>query len=381
MKVWQLIIKEIVHRTGNFVLSVLAVTVAVMLFVSFFTTAESSKRETARLMRDIGYNLRIIAKETDMDRFYANGYSDKTMPEEYVQRLANSKGLLFTHLLATLQKPMTWNGLDILLTGIAPEVCPIDQVKPAMIFTIQPGTAYVGYQIAKAGQLKKNDSVEILGMRFTIQECLNEMGNEDDIRVLLSLADTQRLLGLEGQINEIQALNCHCVIPGKDPLEMLREQIATILPDTHMIQKRAIAEAREKQRVMTDNYFAVIMPLVMIVCAVWVGALAYQNARDRRQEVGILRALGYTSSKITALFLGKAVVIGAVGAVLGYAAGTFLAMQYGPEVFKVTAKHVTPIYSVLGWSLLAAPVFTSIASLIPTTIAATQDPAETLREL
>ncbi len=63
MKTAHLIIKEIMHRKGNFLLSLLAVVTAVALFTAFFTTGEASKRETTRLMRDIGLNLRIIPKE------------------------------------------------------------------------------------------------------------------------------------------------------------------------------------------------------------------------------------------------------------------------------------------------------------------------------
>ena len=51
--------------------------------VFFFTTSEASKRETIRLTRDMGFNLRIIPGKTDMDEFWTRGFSKYTMPEEY----------------------------------------------------------------------------------------------------------------------------------------------------------------------------------------------------------------------------------------------------------------------------------------------------------
>jgi putative ABC transport system permease protein len=104
------------------------------------------------------------------------------------------------------------------------------------------------------------------------------------------------------------------------------------------------------------------------------------NVRERRYEIGIMRALGYGSAKITLLFLGKALIVGVAGAVLGFGIGTILASRYGPDIFKVTAKMIKPEYWLLGWSLLAAPVFAAISSFIPTMIAVTQDPALTLHE-
>jgi putative ABC transport system permease protein len=380
MTIHHLIVKEIIHRKFNFSLSLLAVTVAVGLAVAFFTTGEASKRETIRLMRDMGYNLRIIAKDTDMDLFYATGYSDKTLPIDYVQKFSEQKGLLYAHLLATLQKSIEWRGQRAILTGIAPELSPVGKKKDSMIFEIKPGIVYIGYELAHALAIKNGDSVEIMGKKFTVEKCLSEAGSEDDIRIHANLNDVQNLLQLDGRINEIQALNCHCVLKGVDPLALLREQLAKVLPDTHVIQKRAIADARTNQRILMENYFALILPFILVVCAIWIGTLALMNTRDRKSEIGILRALGYGSWKIAFLFLEKAILIGLIGAFLGFMLGTCIAMTYGAEVFTVTFKKIQPIYNLLVIFIIAAPIFTAVSSFIPAMIAATHDPAESLRE-
>ncbi len=380
MSTLNLIVKELFHRKLNFVLSVLAVTTAVAFFVSFFTTGDASKRETTRLMRDIGYNLRIISKDTDMNQFWSTGFSDKYMPEEYVNRFVTQKNINFNHLKATLYERIEWRGLDVILTGIASEVAPINKEKPSMIFTIKPGTVYVGYEIAKSLNLEQGETIELLGQSFSIVKCLPESGSVDDIRIYGQLKDVQKLLNLEGKINEIEALECMCNLPGVDSRNILRDQLTELLPNAKVIQLRAIAKARESQRRMVDNYFALILPFVVIVCAVWIGALAMLNTRERRQEIGILRALGYGSGKIATLFLGKAVVVGVIGALIGFAAGTAFSLQFGPDIFKVTAKAIRPLYHLLFWSIVAAPLFAALSSFIPTMLAVTQDPADVLRE-
>ena len=93
-----------------------------------------------------------------------------------------------------------------------------------------------------------------------------------------------------------------------------------------------------------------------------------------------MRALGHGSGKIAFLFLGKAVVIGLIGALVGFVVGTVLALSYGPDIFKVTGGMIEPLYGLLGWALIAAPVFVAISSFIPSMVAVTQDPALTLRE-
>jgi putative ABC transport system permease protein len=102
--------------------------------------------------------------------------------------------------------------------------------------------------------------------------------------------------------------------------------------------------------------------------------------RERRDEIGILRALGHHSGRIAALFLGKAILLGLAGAAVGYSVGTAVALKFGPEIFKVTANAIKPETYLLGRSLLFAPAFAALVSFIPAILAVNLDPAEALRE-
>jgi len=93
-----------------------------------------------------------------------------------------------------------------------------------------------------------------------------------------------------------------------------------------------------------------------------------------------MRALGYDSRRIATLFIIKALVVGLLGAALGFALGTGFALQYGADIFKITIKTVKPLYSLFVWALLIAPTFAALASFMPTMLAVTQDPALTLRQ-
>lgn len=379
MRVFMLILKEVLHRKVNFLLSALGVVAAVAILVAFFTTGEASKVETTRLMRDIGYNLRIIPKNTDMETFWTAGYSEETMPEEYVRRFLEKKALSYAHLLATLQRRIDWNGGPVLLTGIASEVDMESRKKSPMIFEVKEGELHVGFETAKRLGLRAGEEVGFMGKKFRVASALAETGSLDDLRVYARLSDVQELLGLSGQINEIKALECLCKDPNINNLAMLREDLAKILPEAKVVRLEPIAEAREKQRFLVENTFAMLLPVIMVLCALWVGALAVLNTRERQTEIGILRALGYGSRTISSLFLGKAILVGILGAALGFVCGTAVAMQYGPEIFKVTPGIVRADYRLLILALLAAPLFTALSAFIPTMAAVTRDPAATLR--
>jgi len=383
MTTFYLIFKEIFHRKLTFLLSLLAIIMAVALFVAIETTGQAYRRETRRIMRNMGQNLRIIPKQTSIDEFWIKGYSEHTMPEEYVHRFASLEGYSYTHLTATLQKKVAWRDMNVILTGILPEVLPLDkrQQKP-MTYSIKQGEAYVGFEVARNLGIKKGDVIDIFGKSFTVTKCLSETGSIEDIKIYGHLHDIQEVLKLEGKINEIKALECLCTIETSkepvDPRELAKKQLAEILPEGKVLLLQGIAEIRQKQRAAMEGYLAFIMPFIVVACGAWLGVLALMNVRQRQQEIGIMRALGYSSAKIASLFLGKAIVVGLIGATIGFFIGNGLAMSYGPDIFKVTAKAIKPIYGLFIWSIIIAPAFVALSSFIPTMIAVTQDPARIL---
>jgi ABC-type antimicrobial peptide transport system permease subunit len=383
MKTVLLILKEISYRKVNFLLSTFAVIVAVALFVAFATSGEAYRKETRKIQLGMGQNLRIIPKETPMDQFWSKGFSDYTMPEEYVYKFAELEGYEYTHLTGTLQRSVELNGRQVILTGILPEVMPPGRNQPPMTFSVDRGTAYVGSEVARFFSLEAGDPIDIKGRSLKVTKRLVETGSSDDIRIYGHLHDVQEILGLEGRINEIRALECLCLIEtgqtDLDPLTLAQMQLAEVLPTAKVLLLQGIAEVRQQQRAAMEGYLALITPLVIIACGVWIGALAMLNVRQRFEEIGILRALGYCSRDVAVLFLGRSLLIGLAGALLGFLLGTFVALTYGPAVFQLAAKSMSPNFLWLICALVLAPFFAAAASFIPTVSAITWDPATSLR--
>ena len=382
MSTLKLIAKELWHRRANALLSLAGLTATVALFVAFFTLAQASKRETVRVTRDLGFNVRIISRDTDMDQFWADGFSNQTMPEDAVQRLASYKNVFFAynHLVATLQQPFELAGKRVFLIGVAPAITAPEQRKQPMGYQIKAGTLIAGAQVVQRLGLKRSEKLKLGNESFTVERCLVETGTPEDVTVYGALADVQRVLSLPGRINEIKAIDCLCLTAAQDPLRVLRAELERALPEAKVVQLRTMADARAKQRQTSVSYFNFVTPMLLVVCAAWVGLLAAQNVRERRTEIGVLRALGQHSGRIAALFLGKAALIGLVGAAAGYGIGTAVALKFGPEIFKVTANAIKPEPLLLSWAILVGPAFAALVSFIPAILAVNLDPAETLRE-
>jgi len=379
MRNFGMIFKEMVHHRVNAILSVLAVMATVAMCIALVITQEASYRETKRIMRDMGFNVRIIPKETDLGAFYLKGFSEHTFSEDAIHRLASQESISYNHLVATLQQQMRLGNMTVVVMGLSGELFPPGRKKPLMIYPIAPGTVHVGYEIARHLGIKKGDTIELAGEALTVAQSMPQSGSTDDIRIFGALPDMQRVLGMEGQINEIKAIDCLCLTPDEDPQAILRAELNRVIPEAQAFLLSDMAEARARQRQMVEKYMAFLIPLFFVLCGVVLAVLVTLNVRERQTEIGLLRALGYGSGTIGMLFLGKSIFVGLIGASLGYGFGTWLAVWVGPDIFQVTAKSIKATPELFGWSLLIAPIFAAVASFIPVMIAVTQDPAMTLR--
>jgi len=384
------VLKEIAHRKWNFLLSVIAVITAVAFFVASLTMGKASERETSKIMLGAGFNLRILPRDTDMYEFWIHHFTPHTMPESYCDKILSNPNFTVNHILATLTWEVEVRANDkqakALWTGIAPERIPPGKPKKPLQPPVKKGQVHLGYHIARDLQLKKGDSITIEGENFEVVKCLQETNNPegDDIRVYANLADVQRLLKFPEQVNEIKAIDCLCQTSVNETqeqtLERLRREILNVLPDVKVFHWKQIAQMRHEQRLLMRRLVAIIAPAVAVVCLIWIGVLAFLNVRERRAEIGVMRALGYGSGRIAILFVVKAFIIGLLGAAAGFFLGTLFTLQYGEEVFKITAQAIKPWYALLPGVVVLAPIFAALASFIPTMIAVTQDPAQTLRQ-
>ena len=378
MSLIRLIVREIQHRKLNFWAEVGGVVGAVALSVAILTVAGALQRETTYVMHKLGFNLLIVAKNTDMLQFWSEDFAREEMPEEYLFRLAASIKTSVRDPVARLQKKIQWRGKKVLLTGVLPAVTIGDRAESSgrdMELAIPTGVAYVGFELARDLNIKAGDSIVFGDKQLLVQRCLDETGSQDDIRIYAHLHEVQALLDKPGRINEIQAIGGWGM-----SLATIRNDVAGVLPDTKVIQIAPIAAARTRTNRMVQNHALFVILAVLLAAGLWVALLTLANVRERRGEIGIFRATGLSLAPIGALFLGKAILVGWIGAAAGFALGTWIALYFGPQMFPVTATRMAPMLSLLMWAFLGAPALCVLVSCLPTLRGILQDPAEILRE-
>lgn len=405
MTIWNLLICEIMHRKLNFALAVLSVMVASGSFIGSLALLEihqgyltqemaQLKDDTRKAMLKLGFNVVILPKDQNLSDWYTEDYASKYMPEDYIDKLANSRIVTVRHFLPSLQQKIEWPEYKrtIILVGARGEVPNLHKnpVKP-MVQPVPPGTISLGYELHRSLEMKVGDTVELMGRKFTVNDCHKERGNKDDITAWIDLDEAQELLDKPEQINAILALECLCV--GQEGLPIIRKEIANILPGTQVIERgsRVIARAEARTKVEEraqatlkneQRLTAILMPVVIVACVVWVAVLGFTNVRARQVEIGILRAIGISSRQILVIFLARHVLLGLLGGALGFVAGV-LSSVYFVSVREGVRVHV--IETDLSWAVLliasvgGAATLAVAAGWIPALLATRQDPADVLR--
>ena len=378
MPLSRFVLMEIRHRPVGALLGATAVAVATAMVFFLWGVAQAGERETRIIQRDIGLNLVIVPEETT-PYVFARGGIIGSMPEEYIDRVAEQD--VANRLIPMARGTRIIGDVKIEVVGIAPERFKRNaRMKPVFGMDIARGRCVIGGGVAETLGLATGETVPFGNDTFTIERTLATSGSEDDARIYLALQDAQKVLGMEGKLTEIRALECHCSAEVEDPAEWLREQLGPLLPGTRVLRMSALAEARRQQRLLAERYLTIAGPVILVLAAVVVCLLAIMNVRERRNEIGVLRAIGWTSGRIGSAILARAALIGLFGALPGVVLGVAMVELLGPSLFTTSFIGMQTDFLMLASALLLAPLFATIAALVPAALAINEDPAEILRE-
>jgi hypothetical protein len=429
MTLWRVAFSEIAHRPWSSATAWLGVAAAVAATVSVLGTLrvqetrsertlaageaevrrrlESVEEDVRRAMARLGATLTIIPEGQSLGDWFAEDYAAKTMPEAFFDRLVAARPSTLDPLTPQLRRRARWpeTGWTVIVVGRrAPRAGAESAGSRTSSCTAGPGEACVGHEIHRGLGLKPGASFRLMDRAFQVRECLPETGSRDDITLWLDLGDAQALFGCRGQINEILAAATEAswkrpdgpreevaaALPGTQVIEDRSKLLAEKLARLHSAQQAAEAlqgERRGRRALRSERQRAAwaLSGVVLLLGAAWMGLLAARNVRERRQEIGLWRALGLTSGRLACLFAARWLVLGGIGVAAGVAVGISVAAGTARSVLggEGTAGSF-PMDRFAGGDtaavMAAALALTVALAAVTAAAAARQDPAAVLHE-
>jgi putative ABC transport system permease protein len=153
-------------------------------------------------------------------------------------------------------------------------------------------------------------------------------------------------------------------------------QIRQVLPgvDVRTIRRVADTEGRVLSRVGLLLWIVTLAALAAAALAV--AATSATTVLERRDEIGIMKAIGATNTLVAGIFLAEQLMLAIAGGALGFVLGAALARILGESVFGIPATlRIVLLPVVLGLAAIVAIT----GSLIPLRRASHFNPAPILR--
>ena len=172
-----------------------------------------------------------------------------------------------------------------------------------------------------------------------------DSGSAEDDQILAPLSTVQTLAGLPGRI-EFEQLRAK-----GDAVEIsaYAQRLSGSLPsyEVRPIPQATQAEASLLKR--TRLLVGSMVILILVLTALCVLSTMAALAMERREDVGLMKALGGSIERIMALFFAEVGVLGASGGLIGCVIGLALAQWIGQRVF---AASITPRWEIVPVTVL-----------------------------
>ncbi len=406
MNLRKIILKELLERKKQFLTSFIAILLGVIVIVAVKSVSNSSEKAIAIQLDNLGANILVLPQTTTIDNYFAADINAPEMPEEYVERIANSTIKGVDNMSPKLSARMNIGEHSFVLTGILPKnelaSKPIWQTSgfadPGLQAACDPNNimntshgyedpklqrkvidslgeydCITGSDVASKLNLKEGSPLEINGTEFKVASILPQTGTVDDGRIFIHLRTAQKILGKKGVINAIEIMGCCSAIS-----EGLLGNLRNILPDTKITTINHIVQTQVETNHTMAKFSVIFLIIIILVGGISIGNYMWSNVEERKKEIGSLLAIGASPKDIYYIFIGKALILGVIGGVTGYVLGTLGGMILGPRIAGV---KVLPVPLLFVWAVLIAVGVSVIASYFPARRAAKIDPALILQEI
>lgn len=197
-----------------------------------------------------------------------------------------------------------------------------------------------------------------------------QTGAAEDSRIYLSLSDFTAWTGTQPATIEVAASGSH-----EEVLAILN-QLKQALPGADVRPVRQIMEGEARVLGKTRATMLAAGALIILTAALCVLATLMGWVFDRRRDFAIMKALGASGRLLNGFFAAEAAVLGATGALLGFALGIGIAAWIGRVNFHAP---VVPRLSVLPVVLAGSIAITLLSAILPISLLRRVQPAVILR--
>jgi putative ABC transport system permease protein len=232
----------------------------------------------------------------------------------------------------------------------------------------------IGRNVARQLQIASGGMIELSYLGRSAQLRVGgivDAGGAEDNQVFLNLPVAQQLAALPDQIELVQM----SVGGTAATIGAFAAELGGSLPGYDVRPIRAVTDAEGSLLARTRLLIGSMIVLILALTALCVLATMAALAMERRKDVGLMKALGGSISRIVGLFLAEVGVLGAAGGIIGCVGGVVLAQWMGRRIFGTS---IAPRWDVFPLTI-AMMVAAALAGALPLRLLGKVKPAVILR--
>ncbi len=240
------------------------------------------------------------------------------------------------------------------------------------------GEALIGKDAAALLHIVPGDSIALArGTTLRVSGVLDNTGSQDDGLIFADIKWLQQHFqkGNAVSLIELSALCSGC------PIEDMVAQLNSTLPGARAVAVKETVELKMQAMHYFHKFSLGISALLLIVAGMIIFFAMTASVKERVQEIGLFRAIGFRTGHIILVLLTEAFIVSLLAGLTGYVIGVISPRFVAP--YLMSAYNLTFVIDpVLAVRALVSSVLVGLAaSVYPAVRAGRLDPVEALKTL